>query len=519
MDEVEKLRAELAKVTLERDQALQKLESRNLIPVANSGSLRMSRRITVSKILKEGKNMIDQTVLLCGWARTIRKQGGGRFSFVELNDGSCFSNVQVIVDAKVPGYDDITGPTSGTGACILIVGIVVKSPGDKQDIEIKATEVELVGKCTPGDYPLAKQGLKFEFLRSLAHLRARTNTFGAMARIRNACAMATHFFFQGEGFAYVNTPLITASDCEGAGEMFQVTTLLKNGQNKISEIPVDKATGKPDYAQDFFGKPAFMTVSGQLNGEMYATALGKIYTFGPTFRAENSHTTRHIAEFWMIEPEIAFADLDDNMDLAEAYLKSVIKFVMDNCQEDLKFFDDRIEKGLIERLKKVAATPFKRLTYTEAVDLLLQVPPETKKFEVPVSWGIDLQSEHERYICENVFNGPVILTDYPKDIKAFYMRLSQDGKTVRAMDVLVPKIGELMGGSQREERLEVLEKRIEECKLDKEAYKYYLDLRRFGSCPHAGFGLGFERLVMFITGMENIRDSIPFPRFPGHADF
>jgi len=339
---------------------------------------------------------------------------------------------------------------------------------------------------------------------------------GAMMRVRNSCALATHLFFQSQGFVYLHTPVITASDCEGAGEMFQITTLLKNGAAKVSDIPVDKATGKPNYNEDFFGKPAFLTVSGQLNGEMYATALGKIYTFGPTFRAENSHTTRHIAEFWMIEPEVAFADLDENMDLAEAYLKFVVQYVLDNNSEDLEFFDKMYEKGLIERLKKVAGVPFKRVTYTEAVDILIK---SGQQFQVPVSWGIDLQSEHERYVTEKVFNQPIFLVDYPKDIKAFYMRMNEDGKTVRAMDLLVPKIGELIGGSQREERLEVLQQRIKDMKMDEASYKYYLDLRKFGSCVHAGFGLGFERLVMFVTGLENIRDAIPFPRYPGHADF
>jgi len=380
-------------------------------------------------------------------------------------------------------------------------------------------------------------------------LRARTNTIGAMARVRNACAFATHKFFQEQGFVYVNTPIITASDCEGAGEMFQITTLLQNGTAKLSDVPIVKETGKPDYSRDFFGKPAFLTVSGQLNGEMYATALGRIYTFGPTFRAEVSHTPRHMAEFWMIEPEICFADLNDNMDIAESYLKYVVKFVMDNNMEDLEIFDalekrerearqkehqekKKQEKGkkketqpaekyeddtpLIARLQNIFATPFKRLTYTEAVDLLIKCG---KEFLVKVEWGIDLGSEHERYLTEQIFKQPIILTDYPKEIKAFYMRLSEDGKTVRAMDVLVPKIGEIIGGSQREERLEKLEQRIEQLKLDKEAYRYYLDLRRFGTVTHSGFGLGFERLIMLVTGLENIRDAIPFPRWPGHADF
>jgi len=384
-------------------------------------------------------------------------------------------------------------------------------------IELQAKEVELLGQCVPSEFPLAKKELPLEFLRLVAHLRVRTNTFSSVARVRNACAMATHTFFQENGFYYVHTPIITASDCEGAGEMFQISTLLKNGEAKIQDIPVSRTTpGKPDYNLDFFGKPAFLTVSGQLNGEMYATALGKVYTFGPTFRAENSNTPRHAAEFWMIEPEIAFATLEDNMDIAEAYLKYVVKYCLANNMEDLEFFNEKYEKGLLERLQQVVDTPFKRLTYTEAIDILLKCG---KKFEKLVSWGIDLSSEHERYLAEQIFKMPIILTNYPKDIKAFYMRLNEDGKTVRAMDVLVPNIGEIIGGSQREERLDHLEKRIAEMKMNKESYAAYLDLRRYGSVVHSGFGLGFERLIMFVTGLENIRDVLPFPRFPGHADF
>jgi len=462
---------------------------------------------------------VGKKVTVGGWARTIRKQGGGRFTFVELNDGSCFSNLQIIVDADKPGFEEVSGPLAGTGAAISAIGTIVKSTGTSQLIEMQADSVELLGQCVPADYPLAKTKIKLETLRSLAHLRPRTNTFGAMARVRNACAFATHRFFQESGYVYVHTPLITASDCEGAGEMFQITTLLKNGTSSIPDIPTLKDGKTIDYTQDFFGKPSFLTVSGQLNGEMYATALAKIYTFGPTFRAENSHTSRHIAEFWMIEPEIAFADLNDNMDVAEAYLKYVVQFVLENNMEDMKFFDKHVEPGVIDRLKHVLSTPFKRLTYTEAVELLVAAVKKGKKFENKVEWGVDLQSEHERYVTEEIFKQPVILTNYPKEIKAFYMRLNEDGKTVRAMDVLVPKIGEIIGGSQREERYDVLIERIEQLKLDKEAYKYYLDLRRFGSVVHSGFGLGFERLVMFVTGLENIRDAIPFPRWPGHAEF
>jgi len=518
------LQAQIEKLKLERDQAVaeaKKLSEENAALKAASepatyikSNTKLSKRVSVKKLLKRGKAAIGEDVLICGWARTIREQK--EFAFIELNDGSCIKNIQIILDAGKPGFQDITSVNSGTGACLIINGKVVASQGKNQEIEVQAADAELHGKCVPGDYPLAKKKLELEFLRSIAHLRPRTNTIGAMIRVRNACALATHLFFQTQGFIYLHTPIVTASDCEGAGEMFQISTLLRNGASKVAEVPVVKETGKPDYTQDFFGKPAFLTVSGQLNGEMYATAVGKIYTFGPTFRAENSHTTRHIAEFWMIEPEVAFADLDENMDLAEAYLKFVIKHVLETCPEDLEFFEKMYEKGLIERLKKVHSTPFKRVTYTEAVDILLK---SNQTFKVPVSWGIDLQSEHERYVTEKVFNQPIILTDYPKDIKSFYMRLNDDGKTVKAMDVLVPKIGEIIGGSQREERLDVLQQRMKEMKLDEAAYKYYLDLRRFGTCVHSGFGLGFERLVMFVTGIENIRDTIPFPRYPGHADF
>lgn len=538
--EVDQLQQELAKLKLERDQAVeksQKLELENQQLKNGSGAVtavttssctypRTSKtvytdRLDIKDVLKQGKSLIGSKVTVAGWAYSIREGDGGKMLFLVLNDGSSYNTLQVIVDKSVPGFDDVAGVNSGKGACVRATGTMVAcAEGQKQDSELRAEEVELVGKCIPGNYPLAsKQRIPMEVLRTLLHLRVRTNTFSAMARVRNACTMGTHQFFQQNGFVNLHTPLITASDCEGAGEMFQITTLLKNGSAKLSDVKVVKETGKPDYSEDFFGKPAYLTVSGQLNGEMYACGLGKIYTFGPTFRAEDSHTSRHIAEFWMIEPEVAFNDLDDNMDLAEAYLKYVIKFVMDTCPDDLDFFDKFVSKGLLARLKDVIARPFKRLTYTEAVDILLKITPKQKKFDVKVEWGMDLKSEHERYLAEVVFKQPIILTDYPKDIKAFYMRLNDDGKTVRAMDILVPGIGELVGGSQREERLEVLEKRLDECKLDKEAYKYYLDLRRFGSCPHSGFGLGFERLVMFVSGIENIRDTIPFPRWPKHAEF
>jgi len=403
----------------------------------------------------------------------------------------------------------------GTGTSLLSTGIVVKSPGSKQLVELQANHVEVLGQCDAGKYPLAKTKLELEYLRSVAHLRPRTNTIAAVARVRNSLAFAIHKFFQERSFYYVHTPLITASDCEGAGEMFSVTSLL-NGIKSLKDVPRIPNTDLLDYSKDFFAKPAFLTVSGQLEGEIFACAMSQVYTFGPTFRAENSHTTRHLAEFWMIEPEVAFADLHDNMDLAEDFLKYTVQFLLDHCPDEMEFFNKIYEKGIIERLKNVISSPFQRITYTEAVKILIE---SKQKFEIPVVWGMDLKSEHERFLCEQIYKKPTILTNYPKEVKSFYMRLDEDGKTVSAMDVLVPKIGEIIGGSQREERLEVLEKRIEELSLNKENYSWYLDLRRFGSVPHAGFGLGFERLVLFTTGIENIRDVIPFPRFPGHAEF
>jgi asparaginyl-tRNA synthetase len=383
------------------------------------------------------------------------------------------------------------------------------SPGKEQALEMQASSMTLIGKCDPETYPMQKKKHTFEFLRTIAHLRPRTNTFGAVTRVRNALAFATHQFFQSRGFLYIHTPIITGSDCEGAGKMFQVTTLDINN-------PPKNPQGKVDYAQDFFAKPTYLTVSGQLDGEIFACAMSDIYTFGPTFRAENSNTSRHLAEFWMIEPEMAFADINDNMDCAEAYLKYVLKYVLDNCPEDMQFFDKYISQGLIERLQHIINTPFERASYTYAIRILEKAD---KKFEFPVKWGLDLQSEHERYLAEEFFSKPVIITDYPKEIKAFYMRANDDNKTVAAMDVLFPKIGEIVGGSQREERLNVLEARMKELKLPVEDYWWYLELRKYGSVPHAGFGAGFERLIQFATGMENIRDVIPFPRYPGKADF
>ncbi len=422
--------------------------------------------------------------------------------FIELNDGSTVSNFQVIYNGELPS--ELT-----TGASISATGKITASPGKNQQLELHATQLEVIGACDPETFPLQKKRHSFEFLRTIAHLRPRTNTLGAVARVRSAAAFATHRFFQEQGFLYVHTPIITASDCEGAGEMFHVTTLDPNNVPKTPD-------GKADYSKDFFSKPAFLTVSGQLNGEIFACALSDIYTFGPTFRAENSNTSRHVAEFWMIEPEMAFADIHDNMANAEAYLKYVTKYILENCAEDMEFFDKFIAEGQIARLQKIVETPFERLTYTKAVELLTS---SGKTFEFPVQWGIDLQSEHERYLTEEVVKGPTIVTDYPRGIKAFYMRNNEDGKTVAAMDVLVPRVGEIIGGSQREERLDVLEQKLRDNQLDPAAYWWYLELRKYGSVPHAGYGAGFERLVGYLTGMENIRDICAFPRYPGNAEF
>lgn len=448
-----------------------------------------------------------QTVTVQGWIRSTRDQK--QFAFINLYDGSTMAGLQVIADkTKLTDYDQII-PQLTVGTAVTINGILVKSPGTEQPFELQATTIAIIGTCPGEEYPLQKKRHSFEFLRTIAHLRPRTNTFGAVARVRNALSYATHQFFQERGFLYIMTPIITASDCEGAGQMFQVTTL------NLEQLPKTPA-GTIDTAQDFFAKKAFLTVSGQLNVETSCCALGNVYTFGPTFRAENSNTSRHLAEFWMIEPELAFANIIDDMDLAEAYLKYVLQYVLTHCAEDLKFFNQYVDKTVIERLENVVKQPFERITYTQAIDILVKSP---KKFEYPVSWGCDLQSEHERYLTEEHFKKPTIVTGYPKEIKAFYMRQNEDGKTVAAMDILVPGIGELVGGSQREERLDVLEKRLEELKLNKPDYWWYLELRKYGSIPHAGFGVGFERLVQFATGMENIRDVIPFPRYPGHADF
>lgn len=450
---------------------------------------------------------IGQSLLLKGWVKTVRSQKG--FSFLEINDGSTLSGIQAVLNANISDYEKIIQDLS-TGVAIQVEGLLVASPpGHKQKWELQASNVKIVGLCSPESYPLQKKRHSFEFLRTLAHLRPRTNTQGAILRVRNALAFATHLFFQQRGFLYIQTPILTASDCEGAGAQFLATTLNMKNLPKLPD-------GNVDFSKDFFGKPAYLTVSGQLNAETLACALSDVYTFGPTFRAENSNTSRHLAEFWMIEPEMAFANLSDDMECAESYLKFVIKHVLENCAEDLEFFENFVEKGLIARLRNVADESFAKLTYTEAVDIL---KASGKTFEFPYSWGSDLQSEHERYLAEEYCKKPVILTNYPKEIKAFYMRTNDDQKTVAAMDVLVPKIGELIGGSQREERLDLLKEKIITFGLNPEDYWWYLQLREFGSVPHAGFGAGFERLIQFVTGMENIRDVIPFPRYPGHAEF
>lgn len=466
----------------------------------------MRKKIKDVKYPPQGTSLVGHDLTLKGWVRTIRSQK--TFTFIEMNDGSTLSNFQVIATPDLPGYNALI-PQLSTGTSVSVTGIIVESPGEKQQLEMHASAISVIGKADPETYPLQKKRHTFEFLRTIAHLRPRTNTIGAVTRVRNALAYATHRFFQDRGFLYVQTPIITGSDCEGAGKMFQVTTLDVGNPPKTSE-------GKVDYAQDFFGRPTYLTVSGQLNGEIFACALSDIYTFGPTFRAENSNTSRHLAEFWMIEPEMAFADLNDDMDCAEAYLKYIFKYILEHCQEDMQFFNRNVSTGLIERLEHVVNTPFERASYTYAVRILEKAD---KAFEFPVKWGLDLQSEHERYLAEEFFGKPVIITDYPKQIKAFYMRSNEDGKTVAAMDVLVPKVGEIIGGSQREERLGHLEAKIKEVGLNPEDYWWYLELRKYGSVPHAGFGAGFERLVQFVTGMENIRDVIPFPRYPGKADF
>ncbi len=446
-------------------------------------------------------------VCVKGWVRTRR--GSKSVNFIALNDGSTIKNVQVVAD--VEKFDAEMLKLITTGACLSVVGTLVESQGAGQSVELQATAIEVLGTCG-ADYPMQKKGQTFEYMRQHAHMRLRTNTFGAVFRIRHNMAIAIHKYFHDHGFFYFNTPIITASDCEGAGQMFQVTT--KN----LYDLKKDEE-GKIDYSDDFFGKTTSLTVSGQLEGELGATALGAIYTFGPTFRAENSNTPRHLAEFWMIEPEVAFNDITDNMDLAEDFIKYCVRWALDNCKDDLEFLNKMIDKTLLERLHFVVEHDFVRLKYTEGIEILEEAVKNGHKFEFPVYWGVDLASEHERYLVEEHFKKPVILTDYPKEIKAFYMKMNDDNKTVRAMDVLFPQIGEIIGGSEREESYEKLLGRIEELNIPMKDMWWYLDTRRFGSCPHSGFGLGFERLILFVTGMQNIRDVIPFPRTPKTADF
>lgn len=449
----------------------------------------------------------DTTVTAEGWIRT--KRDSKNFCFFELNDGSCLKNLQIIIDK---GDEEIIAAVDriSTGASVRFTGLLVESPGKNQSIELQAKTIEVIGEAPADSYPLQKKRHSFEFLREIAHLRPRTNTLGAVARVRNALSVAIHQFFQEQGFLYIHTPIISASDCEGAGEMFQVTTL------PLDNLPRDKEKGTVDYAKDFFGKQANLTVSGQLEAEIYALALKNVYTFGPTFRAENSNTSRHLAEFWMIEPEMAFCTLEGDMAVAEEFLKYIFSSVLEHCAEDMALFNKWVAKGVSDSLKTVIEKPFVHMSYTDAVK---ELEKAGQNFDYPVSWGVDLQSEHEKFLTETVCKSPVILTDYPKEIKAFYMKMNDDEKTVRAMDVLVPRLGEIIGGSERENRYDHLLERIKTLGLDAEDYWWYLDLRRYGSVPHAGFGLGFERVIQYVTGMQNIRDVIPFPRSVGNAEF
>ena len=461
----------------------------------------------INALLKSGE--IGEEVEINAWVRTRRDSKD--FSFLELNDGSCLSNIQVVADCSIEGFEKNV-LNAHTGAAVRVKGQLVQSPGKGQRVEVKASDITLVGYCSAEEYPLQKKRHSNEFLRTIAHLRPRTNTFGAVFRVRHAAQFAIHKFFNGRGFVNLHSPIITTSDCEGAGQMFRVTTLdMKNPPRDNNQT-----NGNVDFSKDFFGAEASLTVSGQLEGELFALALGNIYTFGPTFRAENSNTPRHLAEFWMIEPEMAFCDLRGNMELAEDFVKSVLKYVLETCPEDMEFFNQWVEKGIIDSLQAVVNADFQRITYTNAIEILQK---SGKSFEFPVSWGMDIQTEHERFLAEEYVKGPVFITNYPKEIKAFYMRVDEGEKTVSAMDLLVPRIGEIIGGSQREEREDVLWRRIRECNLPEENYWWYLDTRRFGSAPHAGFGLGFERLIMYLTGVQNVRDVIPFPRTPGNAQF
>ena len=461
-------------------------------------------RVDIKKIYRDTDAYLNKEIRIEGWIRTLRSSKS--FGFIEVNDGTFFKNLQIVFDEKLDNFKEISKlPISSS---IIVEGILDPTPEAKQPFEIKATTIKVEGYSSP-DFPLQKKRHSFEYLRTIAHLRPRSNAFSAVFRIRSLVAYAIHKFFQERGFVYVHTPIITSSDAEGAGEMFRLTTL------DLNNLPLDE-DNKIDFSADFFEKETNLTVSGQLEAEAYALAFRNVYTFGPTFRAENSNTARHAAEFWMVEPEIAFADLGDDMELAEDMMKYIINYVMENAKEEMEFFNSFVDKGLFDRLDNVVNSDFERITYTEAVELLLK---SKEKFQYPVEWGIDLQTEHERYITEKIYKKPVFVTDYPKDIKAFYMRLNDDEKTVAAMDLLVPGVGEIIGGSQREERLDVLEKRLEELGMDRETYWWYLELRKYGGTKHAGFGLGFERAIMYITGMTNIRDVIPFPRTVGSAEF
>ena len=460
--------------------------------------------IEIKQLYRNKEQYIDKTVKLAGWIRTSRMSKN--FGFIELNDGSFFKNMQIVIDEKLENFKEVGKLPISTS--LLIEGTLVATQNAKQPVEIQATKIVVEGE-SDNSYPLQKKRHTVEYLRTIAHLRPRSNLFSAAFRVRSVAAYAIHKFFQDRNFVYAHSPIITGSDCEGAGEMFRITTLDLNDVPKTED-------GKVDYSQDFFGKEANLTVSGQLNAEIMALAFRNVYTFGPTFRAENSYTGRHASEFWMIEPEIAFADLEDNMELAEDMIKYIINYVLENCPEEMEFFNSFVDKGLLERLHKIVNSEFTRITYTKAIELLLE---SGQKFEYPVEWGCDLQTEHERYITEQIFNAPVFVTDYPKEIKAFYMRMNEDGKTVRAMDLLVPGVGEIIGGSQREERYDLLMDRIKECGLNEEDYWWYLELRKYGTATHSGFGLGFERIIMYLTGISNIRDVIPFPRTPKNAEF
>lgn len=461
--------------------------------------------VTVKQLFREPEKFADQEIEVGGWVRTIRDSKA--LGFIELNDGTFFKNIQIVFeDGIVENFREVC--KIGLGSAITCRGTLVLTPDARQPFEMRAAQITQEGAC-PSDYPLQKKRHSLEYLRTIAHLRPRTNTFSAVFRVRSAVAYAIHKFFNERGFVYVHTPIITASDCEGAGQMFHVTTL-------DMERPPKNEQGEVDYSKDFFAKPANLTVSGQLEAETFALAFRKVYTFGPTFRAENSNTPRHASEFWMIEPEIAFADLEDNMDLAEEMVKYIIAYVRENYPEEMEFFGNFIDKGLKERLDNIVNSEFARITYTQAIEILEK---SGEKFEYPVKWGVDLQSEHERYITEKVFQKPVFVTGYPKEIKAFYMRLNDDGKTVAAMDLLVPGVGEIIGGSQREERMDILNARIQELGMDMQNYWWYMDMRKFGGVKHAGYGLGFERMIMYLTGMSNIRDVLPFPRTPKSAEF